>query len=290
MTLIEQHDRLTLVQQSEVRTLAGTIAGECDAPPLNDQSLAQLGDCSDGLVHVTANAGPELVGYAQLVGNSAELATREPLVEELLQAVEGMVDGPLTLWTHGKRSPIVPALQTRAYRQTRVLHQLRMALDAPIPEVPVAAGIDVRPFVIGRDEDRWVRVNAAAFAEHAEQGQWTLDDVAARELESWFEPAGFFLAWRGPELLGFHWTKQHPDGNGEVYVLGVTPEAQGLRLGAALLSIGLRHLADSGCPQVLLYVDESNSTALRLYERFGFQRYDVDAQWSSPSSPAVQPR
>jgi mycothiol synthase len=171
-----------------------------------------------------------------------------------------------------------------------VLHQLRMPLTEFVAEVRVPDDVDVRPFVVGFDEQAWVRVNAAAFAEHAEQGRWTLDDLAAREAESWFDAAGFFLAWRGDELIGFHWTKVHPDGSGEVYVLGVAPAAQGLRLGAALLAVGLRHLADRGCPQVLLYVDESNASAMRLYERFGFHRYDIDAQWRSPGSSRVQPR
>ena len=68
--------------------------------------------------------------------------------------------------------------------------------------------------------------------------------------EPWFDPAGFLLADRAGELLGYHWTKIHPDGLGEVYVLGIAPAAQGLGLGNALLVRGLRHLAGHGCPAV----------------------------------------
>jgi mycothiol synthase len=42
---------------------------------------------------------------------------------------------------------------------------------------------------------------------------------------------------------------------------------------------GLRHLADQGCPEVLLYVDGDNTAARRLYERSGFHEHDVDIQW-----------
>jgi mycothiol synthase len=126
----------------------------------------------------------------------------------------------------------------------------------------------------------WLRTTAAAVAAHPEQGGWTHADLAAREAESWFDPAGFFLAWQGETLLGFHWTKVHPDGAGEVYVLGVDPSAQGMHLGGALLDIGLHHLAERGCPHVLLYVDDTNTGALRLYERAGFTRHDLDAQWT----------
>jgi mycothiol synthase len=157
----------------------------------------------------------------------------------------------------------------------------------------------VRPFRPGRDEDAWLRVNAAAFAHHPEQGAWTAEDLRLREAEPWFDPAGFLLAWRGdPDdggvLLGSHWTKVHPPGSvggaapdepvGEVYVLGVAPEAQGLRLGGALTDLGLAHLRRRGLGQVLLYVDEDNPAAVRLYERRGFTRFAVDVSWHRPPS------
>jgi mycothiol synthase len=81
-------------------------------------------------------------------------------------------------------------------------------------------------------------------------------------------------------VIGFHWTKLHPDGLGEVYVLGVDPAAQGMHLGPSLLAAGLRHLAGRGAPEVLLYVEGDNQKALALYEHFGFHRYDRDSQYS----------
>jgi mycothiol synthase len=286
MTSIERQSQLAPALQSEIRSLAKTIEDESGAPPLNDQSLLQLADSRPDLAHLTAYDKQSLVGYAQVDGATAELAVRDRFVDDVLHAVEAAAGDELTIWTHGKHSHVAPALSARGYRQSRVLHQLRMPLNDRLVDAPVPEGVEVRPFVVGTDEAAWVRVNAAAFADHAEQGRWTADDVLAREAEPWFDAGGLFLAWRGSELIGFHWTKVHPDGVGEVYVLGVAPAAQGLRLGAALLSVGLRHLADVGCEQVLLYVDDSNETAVRLYERFGFERYDIDAQWRSPAVQA----
>ena len=80
-------------------------------------------------------------------------------------------------------------------------------LADPVP-VP---GVHIRTFVPGRDEEAWLAVNAAAFVDHPEQGRMTIDDLRDRMAESWFDPDGFFLATRDDAVIGFHWTKQHPD-------------------------------------------------------------------------------
>jgi len=69
---------------------------------------------------------------------------------------------------------------------------------------------------------------------------------------------------------------------GEVYVVAVHPDEQGRGLGPALTLTGLHHLRESGLASVLLYVDESNTTAVRVYERLGFTRHATDVMYASP--------
>lgn len=262
--------------RSAVRALAADIEAADGAPPLSDQALAQL--TSTAVRHVVAADVSGVVGYAQLAGDSLELVGSPAILDDLVDRFAGEA---VHVWAHGARSRVSPVLEARGFRPTRTLLQLRRPLDA-VDERPVPAGVRVEPFAVGRDEDAWVRVNAAAFASHPEQGGWTRADVEAREAEPWFDPAGFLLAWRDDELLGYHWTKTHSATLGEVYVLGVHPSGQGLGLGGVLLDRGLAHLHARGCTDVLLYVEADNTVARRLYERSGFTEFDRDTQWSAP--------
>lgn len=182
--------------------------------------------------------------------------------------------GSLTAWSHGNH-PAAAALAPRfGLRRVRDLWVMRRSLD-DLPALPPSteSSVDVRAFRVGVDEDAFLAVNAAAFAHHPEQGRMTRADLDARIAEPWFDPAGFFLAWRGDELLGYHWTKEHrePSGDfGEVYVVGIAPTAQGGGLGRLLTLTGLHHLASRGLAEVILYVESDNAPAVAVYERLGF--------------------
>ena len=117
---------------------------------------------------------------------------------------------------------------------------------AGLTETPSGAGaVPLRSFRPG-DEAEVLRVNAAAFAHHPEQGSMDADELAERMAEPWFDPAGLLVAADGDRLLGFHWTKRHSATLGEVYVVGIDPASQGLGLGKVLVDAGLRHLRDGG--------------------------------------------
>jgi len=273
-------DHLDPTQQRSVRALADRLEARDSAPPLNDQALSRLGDAEPGLSHLISVDNGQVTGYAQLDPTEVTAAGSPEAIDALLVAAEATATSTqLLLWSHGQQSAVAHIAEDRGYEKVRTLWQLRRSLS-DVPNVDPPPGVRIRTFVPGQDEQAWLAVNAAAFATHPEQGRWTLRDLAAREVEPWFDPAGFMLAEEDGAVIGFHWTKLHPDGLGEVYVLGVDPAAQGMHLGPALLSAGLRYLAERGAPDVLLYVEDDNQKALALYEQFGFHRYDRDSQYS----------
>jgi mycothiol synthase len=253
--------------------------------------------------------GPVL-GYAQVdasgtgQGVGAELAVhpahrRRGIGRALVEASRReSPDGQLRIWAHGEHPGAAALAEQLGFERDRVLWQLRRSLRIPIPSADPPPGVRVRSFVTGQDEQAWVEVNNRAFATHPDQGGWDLDALLVRELEPWFDPAGFLLAEREADgtLLGFHWTKVHRAGSrqsqaptdedptgedlvGEVYVLGIDPSAQGMGLGRVLTVAGLRHLRAAGLSQAMLYVDESNPGATALYKKLGFTRWSTDISY-----------
>nr|WP_021597033.1 mycothiol synthase [Actinomadura madurae] len=257
--------------------------------PLSEHALLALRGGRSGLAIAEGGA---VVAYAHLDPATEEEPAAAELVvhpdhrrrghgRALLRALLDEAGGPLRVWAHGDLPAAAALAESEGMTRVRALFQMRRPASDPLPDVRVAEGVSIRAFEAGRDERAWLEVNARAFADHPEQGAWTMDDLREREGEGWFDPAGFFLAERGGRLAGFHWTKVHPGGIGEVYVVGVDPDAQGLGLGRALTLAGLHHLRDAGLDQIMLYVDESNVAAVRLYESLGFTRYAVDVMYGT---------
>ena len=278
--------------------------------------LAWTPDATPAKRAVAGNS-PRLVAYAHLdltdpvEGPSAEMVVdpsfrRRGYGRALIERVLEQTHGRLRLWAHGDLPEASVMASQLGFRRSRVLWQMRRSLALPLPRPEVPAGITIRTFEPGADDAAWLALNAHTFADHPEQGAWTLEDLHQRMGESWFDPAGFFLAERDGRLVGFHWTKVHGsrsdhgrahegghghaheahghehvethghDPIGEVYVVGVDQSASGLGLGRCLTVIGLRHLRAQGLQQVMLYVDESNIAAIRLYESLGFTRWNTD--------------
>lgn len=228
-------------------------------------------------------------GFAVLVGDDVSVVVRPSargrgIGSRLLGELLAQARGPLVGWSHGG-SPAAAALAAaHGFRPARELWVMRRPASEPLPALPTPPeGVDVRGFRPG-DEDELLRVNREAFAHHPEQGSLALEGLRERMAEPWFEADGLIEAWSGAELLGFHWTKRHSPTLGEVYVVGISPAAQGRGLGRLLTLAGLHHLTDVA--EVHLYVEADNTPAVRLYSGLGFTHAaaDTHVQFARDSS------
>ncbi|WP_329111546.1 mycothiol synthase [Micromonospora sp. NBC_01699] len=300
-------DRLGPAEISDILDLVRAADRADGAHPISEQVTLRLRpDGAAGVEHlVVRDQDGTPVGYAQLdrTGDpavaEAELVVhpahrRARLGRALVAALTtASVGTELRLWAHGDHPSAAALALDLGFGRDRELWQMRRPLGDDLAEPVLPAGVVLRAFRPGADDEAWLGVNRRAFADHPEQGRWTATDLAVRMAEPWFDPAGFLLAVQEStgRLLGFHWTKVHGDSNraepggprqepvGEVYVIGVEPEAHGTGLGRALTSAGLRYLGDRGLTRVMLYVDESNSSAVALYRRLGFSRWTTHVQY-----------
>ena len=247
---------------------------------------------------------PEMTGELVVHPARRRHGLGRALVGELIVAAN---ERTLRLWAHGDLPAAAKLASTAGFERFRALWQMRRSLRDRLDPPVFPAGRTLRTFVPGQDEQAWLNLNGRAFANHPEQGAWTRHDLELREREPWFDPTGFFIAEAGGRMAGFHWTKVHspegqdgsgdpagtgrrtPESIGEVYVVGVDPGEQGSGLGRALTLAGLHHLREAGLTQAMLYVDEDNVPAIRLYEALGFTRTRTDAMYRKrpvPDAPA----
>lgn len=305
----------------EIQTVIDAAEDADGNPPFSEQTLVELKATGAGphsvltlLTYAPEDASPtpgeDLAGVAVVVLNGSEgvleIAVHPSyrnegvgaILADKLVEVRGLQG--IKAWSHGDHEAAADLAASYGYRAIRELWRMRLARQSPssagtgagtvTTDYSTPDGVTLRTFIPHQDEEAWLAANAAAFAHHPEQGSMTLADLQARMAEDWFDPAGFFLAvGANDEILGFHWTKVHHARSGqaaigEVYVVGVTPAAQGLGLGKMLTRQGIDHLHNAGLSAIMLYVDADNEAAVALYRKLGFTKWDSDVMYGPMSA------
>ncbi|HEY1627240.1 MAG TPA: mycothiol synthase [Streptosporangiaceae bacterium] len=291
-------DRLAEGQVSTVLALVTAAAAADGVAPLSEHGMLRVqhggpGQGQDALI--TSDGAITGYGYVEPRAEEGEAAgelvihpsrRRHGLGTALARAlIAATGEAPLRVWAHGDLPAAAALAAAAGFERFRALLQLRRPLSEPLAEAVFPPGTTLRTFRAGQDEQEWLSLNARAFAKHPEQGSWTRRDLELREAEPWFNPDGFFIAERDGAMIGFHWTKVHQradGGLGEVYVVGVDPEAHGGGIGKALTLAGLRYLREQGLSQVMLYADEDNVAAVSMYQNLGFTHWRTDAMYRRP--------
>lgn len=267
-----------------VRPLLRAAEAEDGIAAFSEAFVQGLDDARVNHTHFLAEDSGQVVGCAGVAEDgSAELAVhpqrrREGIGRVLAEAVRAH-NPEAGLWAHGN----LPGAQALADALSLKIDRELLVMGIDTGDIPAGGvqlpegfeGLDYDAAVArwGRDDvdNQWLAVNNDAFSWHPEQGGWDLQRLRrAREAE-WFDPAGVRLLFHGDELAGFHWTKRHPDGTGEVYVVGLASAHRGEGMGGPLMQMGLEHLRGKGSPQVILYVESDNEPAVKRYRQLGFE-------------------
>ena len=193
------------------------------------------------------------------------------------------VPGAVEAWLRGATDEDLATAACEGFVVRSRLHVLGAAAATLVGAVPAAPAVPddltLRAFDPDRPADAQAVVSLLSRA-YPELVGWFGDGFTVLQRVGWFRAEDLLLLGSGSGpgsdgLAALHWMKRRGDGVGEVYNLAVDPSAQGRGLGPLMLDVGLRHLVDIGCREVVLWVDSENVRALALYRSRGFEhRWD----------------
>jgi len=295
---------LSKLDDDQLSDLAALLA-RCDAfdghPALAEPQRAaaarrDLG--AHGAHAVLGYEGDELIGCAFLTpaidGATALHVAVDPLQRGADKDIKTALIGtaleqaphmhPVRLWLMQAADRDDADATRLGFTPERDLLQMRVQLPLPAEIVARTRPVVTRPFAPGRDDEAWLAINNLAFADHPEQGAWTLEDLHERTSAGWFDPEAFLIAddEEGTGLIGSCWDKLHLDSTpkmGEIYVISVNPVRHGEGWGRALTVAGLQWIAQKGITTGMLYTTSSNTAAVKLYTSLGFTIDHVDRSY-----------
>lgn len=179
------------------------------------------------------------------------------------------------------------------YRPVRYHYEMRRDLADPIPEVPIPAGLEVRPVV--REDYRAVwEADEEAFRDHWDAAVVSEDDFNQFFAHPDIDPSLWQVAWDGDEVAGLVINGIFREENARIgldigWLDSVATRRPWRRRGVAgaLIARSLAVLKARGMAVASLGVDtESPTGALSLYERFGFKPVRT---WAFVRKPFEEP-
>lgn len=160
-------------------------------------------------------------------------------------------------------------LEAAGYSAAQHFWRMTTDLDGPLPELPLPAGVTLRPYEPGVDDSAAHALVQDAFTD--------IPGNVARGFEEWralavgrsqFAPE---LSTVAGDFAAVALCERWEDGQGYVAYLATARGLRGRGLGRALLATSLEKMRAAGLPRASLSVNARNESATRLYESVGMR-------------------
>lgn len=186
--------------------------------------------------------------------------------------------------------PAGAAFATSAgYAPVRYGFVMRRPLDLPIPEVPLPAGLEIRP-VRPKDHRAIWAADTEAFLDHWEAAVRHEEDFVHTFGHPDVDTSVWQVAWDGDQVAGSVMNGIYREENAQLGLdvgwldhVSVRRPWRGRGLASALVVRSLNILRERGMSVAALGVDAQNPTgALGLYERYGFRPHQTWVTYRKP--------
>jgi len=134
--------------------------------------------------------------------------------------------------------------------------------------------LKIRKFVVGRDEEVWIRIRNEAFKEFEDERKMTMEDMTLWEKGPRFNAEGMFIAeWKREPvgLVNAHVDKEREEKKGFIRDLGVIPNFRRKGIGTKLVETAIKSLKERGMEKVEIWATEQMKAASKLIESMGFK-------------------
>jgi mycothiol synthase len=293
-------DSLDSEQQEKVLDIVHAAFHADEVKPLSEHVELHLKHGGDKPIsHILAVKNNEIVGYGHLdqtdllEGPSAELVVHpkernKGIAKLILKTIETLASKNIRLWAHGNTAAAENFATKLGYQPIREISQMQLSLFETFADFEFSDDFTLTTYQGDVDNEDILKINKSAFQDLPDQAAWTAADLKLRLNESWFDPTGLaILRTKSKVPAGYCWTKVHGHDShghkplGELYVLAIAPEFQGLGLGKQLTLWSLHHLRTLGLSEAMLYVDAKNTKAKKIYTELGFANSGSDTLYKS---------
>ncbi len=189
-------------------------------------------------------------------------------------------------WTADQMQGAIALMTKSGYEPVRWFFEMTRDLNAPIPDVPMPEGLEVRPVSLDGIKRIW-DADVEAFQDH-----WGGFDSSDAQLQRWIERPGFdpslwVVAYDGDEVAGASINAIESDENemlgvrrGWLHSIFTRRQWRKRGVATALIARSLTLLKERGMDTGILGVDADNpSGALGVYERIGFKVAERSTAW-----------